>query len=66
VHRLALTAKGRAAVRAGAEIRAELNGELERALGAERAHTAARALRAALAAMAMGSGPAQDLSSAGR
>jgi DNA-binding MarR family transcriptional regulator len=66
VHRLALTDKGRAAVRAGGEIRAQLNRELEQALGAERAHAAARALRAALAAMAMGSGPAQDLSSEGR
>jgi DNA-binding MarR family transcriptional regulator len=66
VHRLALTAQGRAALRAGGEIRAQLNRELEQALGPDRAHTAARALRAALAAMAMGSGPAQDLSSEGR
>ena len=66
VHRIALTAKGRAAVRAGGEIRAELNRELEQALGPERARTAARTLRAALAArgaMALGSGPAQELSS---
>ena len=40
--------------------------ELEQALGPERARTAARTLRAALAArgaMALGSGPAQELSS---
>jgi DNA-binding MarR family transcriptional regulator len=50
VHRIALTARGRAALDAGREIREQLNRELAQALGAERAHTAARALRAALAA----------------
>ena len=50
VHRLALTDRGRAALDAGREIREQLNRELAQALGEDRAHTAARALRAALAA----------------
>lgn len=50
VHRIGLTDRGQAALDAGREIREQLNRELEQALGEERAHTAARALRAALAA----------------
>jgi DNA-binding MarR family transcriptional regulator len=50
VHRVELTERGRAAVDAGREIREQLNRELAQALGDERAHAAARTLRAALAA----------------
>jgi DNA-binding MarR family transcriptional regulator len=73
VHRIGLTDRGRAALDAGREIREQLNRELAQALGEERAHTAARALRAALAARGAMAAieerrvpPAQDLSSEGR
>jgi DNA-binding MarR family transcriptional regulator len=60
VHNVALTDSGKQALRAGAEIRANLNRELEQALGAERARTAARTLRAAVAARARRAAPGQD------
>ena len=60
VHRIALTDKGNQALRAGGDIRADLNKELEAALGPERARTAARALRAAVAARAKMAAPGQD------
>jgi DNA-binding MarR family transcriptional regulator len=50
VRRLALTARGRAAVEAAREVRAALNRELAGALGAERVEAAARTLMDALAA----------------
>jgi DNA-binding MarR family transcriptional regulator len=51
VRRVALTARGRAVLDAGREIRAALNAELAAALGAERAEAAAGALKAALEAL---------------
>jgi DNA-binding MarR family transcriptional regulator len=60
VHRLVLTERGHRALRAGGEIRAGLNKELEQALGPERARTAARTLRAAVAARAKMAAPGQD------
>jgi DNA-binding MarR family transcriptional regulator len=51
VRRVALTARGRAVLDAGREIRAALNAELAAALGAERAEAAADALKAALEAL---------------
>ena len=50
VRRVALTARGRAVLEAGRAIRAEINAELEAALGEERVTAAATALRDALAA----------------
>lgn len=71
VHRVGLTERGRTAVQAGADIRAALNHELEAALGSERARTAARTLRAAVAARAAilatkGQDPTQEPPSGGR
>jgi DNA-binding MarR family transcriptional regulator len=60
VHRVALTDKGRDALKAGQDVRARLNRELEAALGPERARTAARTLRAAVAARAAMAAPGQD------
>lgn len=51
VRRLALTDRGRAAVAAGRDARAALNARLAGALGAERAATAAEALRDGLEAL---------------
>ena len=51
VRRVALTDTGRAVLDAGREIRAQLNAELVAALGAERAESAAGALKAALEAL---------------
>jgi DNA-binding MarR family transcriptional regulator len=48
VRRIALTARGEAAVAAAREIRASLNAELREALGQRAAHSAARTLLAAL------------------
>ncbi len=50
VRRVALTDRGQAVLEAGRAIRAELNAELEAALGAERVAAAAGTLRAALEA----------------
>ena len=50
VRRVALTTRGRAVLEAGRAIRAEINAELEAALGEERVTAAATALRDALAA----------------
>jgi DNA-binding MarR family transcriptional regulator len=60
VHRIALTRRGHAALQAGRDVRADLNRELEVALGSERARMAARTLRAAVAARARLAAPGQD------
>jgi DNA-binding MarR family transcriptional regulator len=60
VHRLALTERGHQALQAGRDVRADLNRQLEAALGPERARTAARTLRAAAAARARMAAPGQD------
>lgn len=71
IHRVALTERGHDALTTGAEVRAALNHELEAALGPERARTAARTLRAAVAARAAamappGQDPTQEAPSDGR